>query len=143
MEITNKFANCSGIWRPARPASRDALARLRADCNLELPQAYEDLLSYSNGGEGELGVDPGWISIWPAEEVLARNSQYQVQLNVPGLFGFATNGGGELLALDTRPGPPYPIVMVPFIPMTTKEAKVVALDFDSLVAAIGSSLPAA
>jgi SMI1/KNR4 family protein SUKH-1 len=143
LDIVTHLANRPGIWRPVAPASREALAHLVANRPLDLPTAYLDLLSLSNGGEGDLGVEPEWISIWPAEEVLARNSEYDISRNAPGLLGFATNGGGELLAFDARSGPPYPVVTIPFIAMDLRDAKTVATDFLALISAIGSSKPAA
>ena len=58
---------------------------------------------------------------------------------VPGFFGFGSNGGGELLAFDVRGSCPWPIVMIPFIPMEVDEAIKVAGSFDELIYLIGNS----
>jgi hypothetical protein len=76
--------------------------------------------------------------LWPAEEVVDYNQGYEVEMNIPGFFGFGSNGGGELFAFDTRQGKPWPVVMVPFIPMIADEAIVIADDFAEFVRAIGS-----
>ena len=65
------------------------------------------------------------------------NVRYNVSEFLPGFFGFASNGGGELLAFDIRGQQPYPIAMVPFIPMEAKEVIIIAKSFDHLRALIG------
>ena len=65
-----------GTWRPAPPATETALAALPNQAPLELPPAYIAELAVSDGGEGDLGVEPGWIALWPAEEVVALNEGY-------------------------------------------------------------------
>jgi hypothetical protein len=95
------------------------------------------MLAESNGGEGDLGVAPGWIAFWSAEDVLSHNAGYLVAETLPGFFGFGSSGGGELLAFDVRRGEPYAIVMVPFIPMQAKYAVQVAGSFEELRKHIG------
>ena len=143
MDLAAHLSRCPDIWRPAPPATPEALSRLAESAPIRLPKSYLDLLALSDGGEGDLRVEPGWISLWPADKVLQYNAQYQVQTNAPGLIGFGSNGGGELLAFDSASGPPYSIVAIPFTPMEPKCATLVALTFDALVAEIGTKLPAA
>jgi hypothetical protein len=102
-----------GIWQPAPPASETALAALREQAPTSLPAAYLAQLAVSDGGEGDLGVEPGWIAVWPCEEVISSNAGYSVPEFLRGFVGFGSNGGGELLAFDLRGEEPYPIVMVP------------------------------
>ena len=129
----------AGIWRPALPAGEAALTALREQAPAPLPAAYFTQLAVSNGCEGDLGVEPGWIAMWPCEEVMSSNAGYSVPEFLPGFFGFGSNGGGELLAFDLRGEEPYPIVMVPFIGMDPKEAVRIARSFDELRALIGGS----
>ncbi len=56
---------------------------------------------------------------------------------LPGFFGFASSGGGELLAFDLRKGAPYHIVMLPFVPMDADEAIEIASSFETLREKIG------
>jgi hypothetical protein len=71
---------------------------------------------------------------------LRQNAGYKVSEFIPGFFGFGSNGGGELLAFDTRGSEPWPIVMIPFIPMDVNEARQIASSFDEFVFAIGNEL---
>jgi len=127
----------SGTWRPAPQANEADLAALREKVPVPLPAAYVAQLAVSNGGEGDLGVDPGWIAIWPVQEVVSSNEEYSISEFLPGFFGFGSNGGGELLAFDLRGGEPYPIVTVPFVPMDLQEAVRIASSFEELREFIG------
>lgn len=127
----------TGIWRPASPAEERVLAALRNQAKVRLPAAYLAHLALSNGGEGDLGVEPGWIAFWPAEQVIEYNDVYCIPECLSGFFGFASNGGGELLAFDARGPEPFPIVRVPFIPMDSKETVRIACSFEEMQALIG------
>ena len=143
MDLANQLANRPGMWRPAKPADATTVAGLVAAAPLKLPQPYLDLLAQSNGGEGDLAVEPGWISFWPAEDVVAHNMGYEVGRYAPGYWGFGSNGGGELLAFDYRVGPPHPIVAIPFVPLDAAAAVSVAPSFEALAESIGRQMPAA
>jgi len=120
-------------WRVRKPpASSDALATLAGLAPKVLPIDYLDLLALANGGESELGVEPGWLQLWPAEEVIESNKAYHVEEFLPGFFGFGSNLGGELLAFDTRDGVPWTVVMVRFSPMDADEARVISNDFETV-----------
>jgi hypothetical protein len=129
----------SGIWRPAQPAAQEVLAALHDRAGIVLPGSYLAQLAASNGGEGELGVEPGWISFWPAQEVIGLNATYRVPEFLLGFFGFGSNGGGELLAFDVRSPEPFPVVMVPFVPMDPEDAVQIARSFDELRPLIGDA----
>lgn len=126
-----------GIWRGEAPASEVAIRQLLADSGLPLPESYLNQLRRSNGGEGDLAVEPGWISFWKAEEVIALNKGYEVAENLPGFFGFGSNGGGEMLVFKIVPSKQLPIYMIPFIPMSEDGAVQIAVNFEELAEAIG------
>lgn len=139
MSIADQIANPQGVWRGAPPASKEFIAELVAKAPIKFPITYLELLLVSNGGEGDISVEPGWFAPWPAQEVMQHNAGYQVADNLPGFFGFGSNGAGELLAFDARRSQPWPVVMVPFIPMETNEVVQIARDFDEFAKAIGAS----
>ncbi len=134
--IVLKDANWSKK-EPAKPELAKELARVSA---IRLPKEYFDLLLYSNGGEGRLALDPGWFQLWTVEEVLGLNRAYEIDKNLPGYFGFASSGGGELLGFDCRQGEPYKVVKIPFIPMIESEAVIIAKDFEEFIRAIGREM---
>ena len=126
-----------GVWRFAKPASDDAIAALRASAPVGIPSSYYNFLRITNGGEGDLGVDPGWFAPWPAEHVVQNNRQYQLAEWVPGLFGFGSNGGGECFAFDFRETGCGRIVTVPFIPLDLRKAVVIAESFEQFSLFVG------
>lgn len=130
-------------FSPDPPASAEAIDRLVAECGVELPPAYVEQLCQSNGGAGDLAVEPGWIQFWPAEEILEANAGYEVAENIPGFFGFGSSGGGELLAFRIIDGRAEKIFMIPFIPMEESYALLVAETFEDLRQHIGRALPGA
>jgi len=122
------------VWMPSKPPAPGDVARLVSGCGVSLPEAYLTYLALTGGGEGELSVEPGWIQFWSADRVLALNLSYEVPVNLPGLFGFGSSGGGELFAFDLRGSPNCPaVVMMPFIPMEAAAARTVASTFEALL----------
>lgn len=137
MNISDILKDPSAKWDREAPASPEAIQELVAEAEIELPEEYLTLLLYSNGGEGELAVEPGWFQLWPAEKVVGLNKGYEVEKNVPEFFGFGSSGGGEMLAFDSREGQPWKVVMIPFVPMTVEHAVVIADDFEAFIRAMG------
>jgi len=97
-------------WFQKQPASPKAIADLRAELSVDLPQEYFDLLAFSNGGEGPLSVSPYTFCLDSAEEALDYNKTNSLHDHFPGLFIFGGNGAGELIAFDIRALKPWPIV---------------------------------
>lgn len=119
------------------PASGSSLATLRQEAPANTPEAYFDLLRVTDGGECEIPVQPWVVAFWPANEVISHNTAYEVERWWPGLFGIGTNGGGELLALDTRTDSPWPVVVVSLSGGTQEDIEVVASDFKSFAKMLG------
>jgi hypothetical protein len=137
MSIESILSDSSTKWSRNAPAPPEAIHDLISRCAIDLPGEYLEFLQFSNGGESELGVEPGWFRLWPEEQVVELNEGYDVAANLPGLLGFGSNGAGEMFAFDTRSKMPWPIVMIPFIPMELESLKTITLDFESFVKQIG------
>src|SRR5688572_14806924 len=125
------------VWDPEEPAKLESIQKLVDNAGKELPEEYLALLRYSDGGDGVLGLEPGWLQLWSSTDVLENNKDYEIEEYIPGFFGFGSSGGGELLAFDTRRGKPWKIVMIPFVPMSAELAIVIAKDFEEFIRAIG------
>ena len=106
MDLVDQIKTRGGIWRDAGPATEEQLERLRATLSPPAPEAYFELLKFSKGGEGDLGVEPGWFCPWPADEVVANNEGYRVAEFYGDFLAFGSNGGGEMLAFDRRHSSP-------------------------------------
>ena len=130
-------------WYRVDGASAQTIEDLRAAAPSELPESYLELLSFSDGGEGPLSVQPYNLVLDPTQEVIARiaNRNYG-QPSFDGFLIFGGNGGGEYLALDTRQGAPWPVVTIDMV-AGPESAEVVAGHFDEFVGLIGVEPPAA
>ena len=124
-------------WDRQKPAKPESIQKLVENSGKELPEDYLALLRYSDGGDGTLGIQPGWLQLWSSTDVLENNRDYEIEEYIPGFFGFGSSGGGELLAFDTRNGQPWKVVMIPFVPMSAELAIVIAKDFEEFIRAIG------
>jgi hypothetical protein len=132
----------SATLSKATGASRDALAKL-CTAYPSLPESYFAFLKASNGAEGDLGVQPGWVVVWPAEEALEATIQYQLPEYLPGYFAFGGNGGGELFVfLIEGNSIERPVYMVPAIGMAATELQQIAPSFDEFQSHIGVVLDA-
>ena len=130
--IEQLVRDSSAEWSRQPPAREETVQQLEAALPT-LPADYLAFLRLSNGGEGELGVEPGWFQLWPAEDVSSLNQNYAVPEFLPAYAGFGSDGGGELLAFTSS----GEVVVVPFIPMDASEARIIALSFRQLAALFG------
>ena len=136
MTIEHMVRDSGAVWTREAPASREVVEQLAAVIPT-LPTDYLAFLLLSNGGDGPLGVGPGWFSLWPAEEVADLNDAYKVSEFLPGFVAFGSDGGGELLAFRAKGEQRGRIFAVPFIPMEVAAAVEIAPDFVSLIGAFG------
>jgi hypothetical protein len=103
----SEISGRGGVWRRAPAGNKVAVQTLQEVGPIGLPNSYFDFLQFSDGGEGNLGVEPGWFAPWASAEVMRLNSDYQVAEWLPGFFGIGSNGGGEMfafVAVDRRLG---------------------------------------
>ncbi|MCA1575903.1 MAG: SMI1/KNR4 family protein [Acidobacteria bacterium] len=140
MSVIRRLKQRKAHWDSVPPADESAIQALVEQSGLELPQDYLAFLRFSNGGDGHLGVEPGWFQIWPAEEVVEANRDLDLEEELPGFFGFGGNGGGEMFAFDMRGTQPWPIVMVPYNPLEPEFAIKIADNFLAFADAMGTKL---
>jgi hypothetical protein len=125
-------------WHKVEGASSEAVALLKSVAPVDLPESYYSLLSFSNGGEGPLAVQPLWFCLHPAEEVvqIERNGTFR-GFNAK-LFVIGGNGGGEAVAFDLRESEPYPIVAFDIANISLAESvRPIAPSFDAALELIG------
>ena len=139
MTIFELIQDTTADWGRELPATEEVVANLVAASTFELPEDYLNFLRCSNGGEGELGVQPGWFQIWRAEDVIIFGSDFEVPQYAPGFFAFGSNGGGEILAFDTRTHSPWSVVALPCIGLAPDEAMSVAESFIGFAAQMGKA----
>jgi hypothetical protein len=101
---------------PAPPAT---VAACENRMSLRLPSDYARFLEAGNGGQGFIGKvwDENWyLMLWEVEEIARFYEKPEVASEIPGFLAIGSDGGGELFGFDTRKTP-WPIVMVPGLPM--------------------------
>ncbi len=76
------------------------MKELAEQLGLRLPADYVSFLQTSNGAEGPVGH--GYISLWPIEEIVILNEQYEVVLSAPGLILLGSDGANVGYAIDRR-----------------------------------------
>ena len=126
-----------GTWKPANPATAEALAGAQ-EALAELPEGYLEFLAYSNGGEGDVPFIQDWVQLWPAEQLPELNAAYEVSEFLPGYIAIGSNGGDMMLALDVRSGQSTPVCTVPFIGMAETEVEVIAPSLGGFLGALSS-----
>jgi len=80
------------------PAEASAVDGLSTPLGVALPESYIEFLRAHDGGEGFIGDN--YVIFWKAEEVVDFNREYEVETYAPGIFLFASNGGGEAYGFD-------------------------------------------
>lgn len=121
------------------PAEMSAITGLSARVGVALPENYLEFLRAHNGGEGFIGDN--YIVFWEAEEVIDFNREYEVESYAPGIFLFASDGGGEGYGFDTLDAA-MPVVRIPFIGIERQYAIPVASDLPDLFARLLVDQPA-
>ncbi|MDM4769430.1 hypothetical protein [Solimonas sp. SE-A11] len=93
-------------------------------------------MARSNGGEGFVGVEPGYFALWPSEDIPVASDQYQINIYCPEFIAVGSNGGGELFVFALS-GTPKGLHMVPAIGMDPNDIWLVAPTFSAFEAAFG------
>ncbi len=125
------------VWELGPAAPDSSIQELLNTLGFSLPDEYLDFMRLANGGEGELGIWPGWFILWAIENVVEWNKDYEVADRYPGFLAFGSNGGGEMLAFDLRNQEPFPVVALPHIGFDAEDAMFVAHSFHEFVNHLG------
>lgn len=99
-------------WRKVDGASLPHIAELKSALPFEPPAEYVEFLRYSNGGEGELALEPLWFQLFDVAYAIQLWRDDNYRREYPDLFFFGSNGGLESIAIDMSCPQPWPIVMV-------------------------------
>lgn len=97
-------------WQAALGAPQKAADALIAASDTELPSDYLAFLAYSNGGQGSLSVHPLWLVLYPAKLVTDLLNDATRRLTFHSVLTIGSNGAGESIAFDFRPGAAFGIV---------------------------------
>ncbi|WP_037500153.1 SMI1/KNR4 family protein [Sphingomonas jaspsi] len=125
------------LSRADHAASAEQIETLKAICPIELPASYLALLAESDGAEAGLSVDPLWLVIYDAAEVIEIATSGAFAAHFPGHFLFGDSGGADAFAFVTLGNEAGQIVTIE-VGATDEAAKIrpVADSFDALLALI-------
>jgi cell wall assembly regulator SMI1 len=121
------------LWREFSanpPTDLQTIQKFEADANIRLPEDYLHFLLRMNGGYGFVGNT--YIGLWPVEELQKMNHGYGVTENVPGLFIFGSDGGGEAAGFDLRFGT-NDVICIPFVTLDWADAHRIAPTFTTFL----------
>jgi hypothetical protein len=98
----------------------------------DIPAEYVHFIALHGAFEGFTVNNevPGYVVLWPLEEIEQNNADIEIQTYAPGFIAFAGNGGGEVLAFNAT----GEIYMLPLIGMEVDCAIKVAGSFVELAA---------
>ncbi|MGQ0542365.1 MAG: SMI1/KNR4 family protein [Blastocatellia bacterium] len=94
-----------------------------------LPEQYLHFVKVCGVVECFTSDEPGYIQFWQTDELDKINADYETEYNAPGFIGFASDGGGEMIALDQTGA----VFKLPFTGMEPQYAIRIAYSFDELV----------
>ena len=121
--------------------SDDVIQTLAAGAPITVPDMYLLFIRRNSGAAGDLGVKPGYIAFWRAENVLGLNLEYGFRQLAPGFFGFGTDGGEHVFAFDARDPTKSPIVVVSTVPLDPSKAIPLAVNFIDFMRYFGRVSP--
>ncbi|AIO75514.1 TPA: SMI1/KNR4 family protein [Burkholderia multivorans] len=121
--MTN-FPTLFGVgYQKNAPSTPAEIATLETTLGISLPLDYKDFLTWSNGGEGQVG--DLYLSMWTIEQVIELNALYSITTRMgKGFVGIGTDGGDYCFALDLRRNEHF--VVVPLGALADEEVKPLA-----------------
>ena len=136
MSVFERLKTESAIWTCEPPASEAEIQMLVSHFGDNLPTEYLDLLSFSNGGEGDIEMQPVLFRLWSTDEVIEANQDLQVSEFLPGFVMFGGDGANELFAFRVD-ATETKVFTIPMIVMSEEDSIVVADNFAEFIEAIG------
>lgn len=132
MNIAQCISLISSTWHGYQGVSTDVFNKLEPQIQLQLPSDYKEFMCWSNGGEG---VFPAIrLSLWPAEDLVRLNSNYQINRYLGDhVLGIGSDGGPICFLLDYRLGNKPKFSSVNFGDLDPEEIKQIAPSFTSAI----------
>ena len=127
-------------WRAIPGASDAEIQRLTRTLPFSPPSGYIELLKATNGGEGELSLQPLWFNLFDVDFAIQLWDDSNYRLNYPDHFFFGSNGGLESIAMNMTEPSPWPIVAID--PVAGLESSTtIATSFEEFLEQVGVRSP--
>lgn len=116
---------------PSPKPTDDDVRAFRSEAPPSIPEAYIEYLRQHGATEVTVGeIGSGFVWFWELSNVLELNVGYGFAKFAPGLFGFASDGAGELYAFDLRTPDRVTVGEVPAVPLDVSEFRVIVDSFE-------------
>jgi hypothetical protein len=135
-DVANIISSQGREWRKAEGASEQEIASLLKVLPFKPPDEYLEFLRFSNGGEGELELDPCWFQLFEVAIAIQLWQDQSYRDPYPDLFFFGSNGGMESIAFDMSQPEPWPIVMIDDV-AGIESARQISLNIQSFIQKVG------
>jgi len=96
----------------SKPATHEAITKLKLASPVDLPESYLEFLEFSNSGEWDLELQPFVFVSDSAETVTSSIANREYEEFFPGFIMIGSNGAGEYISFDTRQDRPWPVVAI-------------------------------
>jgi hypothetical protein len=136
MSAAHVTAILSRDWQPAPPASEAEIRHLLDTLPFVPPDDYLDLLRLTNGGEGELALDPMWFLLYDAAFTAELWNHPHYRETFPNYFFFGSNGGLEAIAMMISESRPWSVVAIDCI-AGPESAVTIANSFEEFLSKVG------
>ncbi len=129
-----------GSW--PKPTAAEVTA-FRAAAPPAVPDRYLEYIAEFGAVQLDVKVmGSGFVWFWPLSEVLKLNEGYRISKFAEGLFGFGSDGAGELYVFDLRDPVRVTVGQVPAIPLEIAQYQVLAGSFEEFGAVLSTGTPA-
>lgn len=116
---------------PSPKPTDDDIRAFRSAAPPCVPAAYIAYLREHGAAQVTVdGIGSGFVSFWELSNVLEHNVGYAFAEFAPGLFGFGSDGAGELYAFDLRNPDHVTVGEVPAISLDVSEFRLIADSFE-------------
>ena len=112
------------------PTNVSELEKVEKNYNIDFPDDYKKFILASNGAEGSIGNNK-YLVLYPIDELIEINNEYEVEKNQPGLIYFGSDGGDTSYAFDTTDK--MSLVSIPFICIHTEEKEKLGNNFEEFI----------
>ncbi|HKP63420.1 MAG TPA: SMI1/KNR4 family protein [Polyangiales bacterium] len=124
--------------------SASEVASFRAEAPTNIPEEYVEYVEAHGAVQIDIeSIGSGLVWFWSLPEVMELNRGYRFQEFAPGLFGFGSDGAGELYAFDLRDPANVTVGQVPSIPLQIDRYRIIANSFREFAGMLefGSPVP--
>ncbi|MBD9415234.1 SMI1/KNR4 family protein [Pseudomonas sp. PDM16] len=89
---------------------------------ISIPPEYLEFIALHGAVESFTEGEPGYVALWLPQDVAGNNKDIQIAELAPGYLAFAGDGGGEILAFNSK----GEVFMLPLIGMEARYAQKIA-----------------